>query len=98
MSESQKIIADSIKVRQTIETDGWKIMAERLDKLVNDICDIRALQGFKPEERGPEMQRRLDAVSLVEAWLTMVKGDSEAAESMIVKKEREANMHILIKE
>lgn len=83
--ETTKILSEGERIRQTLDTPGWGIMEERMESIIRDVTDIRNIPGDTAEERLREIEKREGAVSLLEVWLNMVKGDTLNAELLAPK-------------
>lgn len=87
--ETQKQISDADRIRQTLETPGWEIIEKKLDDIILTVTDIRNLEGKTKEERLDELEKKEAAVSLLEHWVSSVKGDAINAQQMKPKEDEE---------
>lgn len=95
-NETSHIMNEADMIRQTLESEGWQVMARKLDEIIAGVCDIRNLTEFDAAKRMEELQRRIDAVSLLEDWLRKVKGEVTSAQDIALRRES-INKHIIIK-
>lgn len=77
-NETNELIGEANEIRQTLTTPGWALMEKELDEIIKSAIDMRTLPGdMGLQEKANEVQRRLDAVALLEEWILRIKGKVE---------------------
>jgi hypothetical protein len=97
--ETSQALSDKDKIKQTLSTPGWEVIEKKLDDIILSITDIRNLEGKTREERLDEIETKEAAVSLIEYWISSIKGDAINAENLrsrIIEIDEEE--HFIIKE
>lgn len=94
--ETAQLLSESDHIRQTLDSEGWKLMAERLDTIIARITDIRSFTEIPKERFAEELERRLGSVSIVEEWLNAIKGEvMTSLEVAETEHSKQANSYII---
>lgn len=81
-SQVDKQLSDAQKIKRTIKTPGWDLIVEKLQGLIQDVCDIRNLDFENDKIDNKDVLSTRKAIDLVEAWFTEVIGEVESAEML----------------
>lgn len=78
--ETKEQLAIIENIKHTLDTPGWAVIEERINGMIEDICDIRNFEeGLKVEDRLRQLEIRQGSAELVEKWIKTIKGDAEWA-------------------
>ena len=78
--ETKAKLAEIESIKRTLDTPGWEVIENRINGLIEDICDIRNIDKEAydtTEKRLHQMEVREGASELVSKWVNILKSEAE---------------------
>lgn len=77
-------------LRSLVESDGWKVAKEMLDKDINVVKYVHTIDFTQPiEEIGKEAYARAVAINLIQKWFNNIQGEIDSYHEHLNQPENE---------
>lgn len=74
-AETSKILSEGERLKQLVESDGWKIVRERLMNRMIDVQSVLGLDIEDPQKMLIAVGARKQAIQIIYDWFRDIDGD-----------------------
>jgi hypothetical protein len=81
--ETKRVLTNLEQIKRTQETPGWRIIVDRLNGLIEDLCDIRNVKEEDKESRLYQLDVRAAASEIVETWIKAIQDEADWSDKTV---------------